>query len=42
MCVRQAERVRAACGVALVYEHYGSDWAPDLGYNLNPRPRASR
>ena len=33
MCVRQAERVRAETGHALVYEHYGADWAPDFGYN---------
>lgn len=35
MCVRQAERVRDACGVALVYEHYTADWAPDLLYNAD-------
>ena len=33
MCVRQAGRVAAATGHALVYEHYSADWQPDLEYN---------
>jgi len=35
MCVRQAARVRDACGVALVYEHYDEQWMPDLAYNAD-------
>jgi mannose/cellobiose epimerase-like protein (N-acyl-D-glucosamine 2-epimerase family) len=33
--VRQAARVRDACGVALVYEHYDEQWMPDLAYNAD-------
>jgi mannose/cellobiose epimerase-like protein (N-acyl-D-glucosamine 2-epimerase family) len=34
MCVRQAARVAAAChGHALVYEHYDTQWRPDLEFH---------
>ena len=36
MCVRQAALVECVTGAgALVYEHYGPDWSPDLNYNID-------